>query len=266
MISQIHMAKSGAYVCQKMLIVTSDNIANSLTTGYKAKEVYTENMFPLVLSRSLSEFEEENVPVGQKRKRYFEFGQGVRISSITKDMSQGTIEVTNRSLDVAIRGKGYLQFRLPDGSVKYSRAGNLFMDRDGNVVNANGHSLEPAIRIPKEQIEIILNPEGKVFVQIANQAQPQEVGQIMLATFSNEEGLFDVGQNMYNETASSGPPVLENPGQNVSGFMQQRALEFSNVNVVNELMDMLVINRTFDAIIKAIKTADQMLKDGSDIK
>jgi flagellar basal-body rod protein FlgG len=266
MLSQIHMAKSATFAFQKRLIMISDNVANAQTVGHKAKVMQFENMFPLVLSRSISEFEDANVPINQRPKRYMEYGMGVKVSGVTKNMNQGTIEVTNRPLDLAIQGKGYFQFRLPDGTTTYSRAGNLFQDRDGNVVDANGHPLEPSIRIPRSATQIIVNSEGKVFVQVNNEQTPQEVGQILVALFPNEEGLLGIGQNLYRETASSGAPILETPGRNVAGTVRQRALEFSNVNIIEELLAMLQVQRSFDVAIRAIKAADQMLKDGSDIK
>jgi len=266
MISQLFMAKSATTAFQKKLIMLADNVANSQTVGFKGSRVEFENMFPLVLGRSFSEFEDANVPIGQRRRKYFEYGQGVHIAETNRDMSQGTIQVTNRPLDIAITGKGFLQFRMPDGTLAFARAGNLSQDNSGQIVDANGHPLEPSIRIPREATEIIINQEGKVFVQINNEPTPQEIGQIQLALFPNEEGLLGIGQNLYQETASSGAAILETPGNNAAGSIRQRSLEFSNVNVIEEMLQMVMLQRSFDVAMKAIKASDQMLKDGADLK
>lgn len=265
MISQLHMAKSALFAFQRKMQMTADNIANAQTVGFKGREMQMESMFPLVFEVTISEFEDVNVSPTQKKRKYVEYGQGVRIADITKNMGQGTISITNRPLDLAIEGEGFLQFRLPDGQLAYTRAGNLHQDNEGNIVNANGHPLEPALRIPRNTTEIIINEEGRVFVQVNNEPIPREIGQMLLAIFPNEEGLRDIGQTMFTETAASGEAIFERPGRNVAGTIRQRALEFSNVNVIEELMDMLLIQRSFETVIKAIKSADDMLKSGSDI-
>ena len=266
MISQLHMAKSATFAFQKKMQVLADNISNAQTVAFKSKSMNMENMFPIVLARTITEFEDVDVPTGMRRKKFMEYGRGVRISEITKDMSQGTIEVTNNPLHIAVQGRGFFQVRLPDGRVGYTRAGNFHQDLEGNVVTPNGHPLEPPMRIPRSTTEIIINNEGRVFVQVNNEVQPREVGQMFVAVFPNEEGIMSIGQNLYVETAASGQPNLETPGKNAAGTVRQRALEFSNVNVIQQLLDMLMVQRTFDVTLKAIKSADQMLKDGTDIK
>lgn len=266
MIAQLHMAKSAMSAFQRKMQVIVNNISNAQTVGYKKRMAEMESLFPLVFESVLVE-SEEAVPGNPRssRKRYAEFGQGVRIAEIRKDMSRGSIEVTNQPLDIAIDGPGMLQFRLPDGQIAYGRAGNLHLDADGNVVNPNGHPLEPSLRLPREYNEIIINEEGRVYVQTPNNPTPQEVGQILLATFPNEAGLRDMGQNLYEQTASSGSPTFEIPGQNLAGSIRQRALEFSNVNVIEEMMAMVLCQRAFDVTIKAINSGDQMLKSGNDL-
>jgi flagellar basal-body rod protein FlgG len=265
MLSQLFMAKSAFYSYERKMQVVANNIANAQTVGYKKRRVEMESLFPLVLERAYSEFEDQVSGTGHKRKKYIEYGQGVRIVDITKDFNTGTIEVTNQPLDFAIEGSGLFQFRLPDGTLAYGRAGNLHMDAQGNVLNPNGHPLEPSIRIPRNMTEIIVNEEGRVFVRVNNQVQPQEVGQIMLAKFQNMAGLKDIGQNLYHETAASGTPELVVPGRDGVGGVKQRALEFSNVNIIEEMMNMLMTQRTFELVVKTISAADAMLKVASDI-
>ena len=265
MISQLFMAKSAYFSFERKMQLISNNIANSQTIGFKKKRMEMESIFPLVLERAYSEFDEVAPGAGRKRKKYMEYGQGVRIVDIRKDFTTGTIELTNQQLDVAIQGDGFFQFTMPDGTVTYSRAGNLHMDAEGNVLNPNGHPLEPALTIPPNTLEIIINEEGEVFARTAASNQPTEVGQLFLARFTNPNGLKDIGQNLYQSTASSGDPELEVPGQNGSGNVQQRALEFSNVNIIEEMMQMLLCQRTFELVHATIKGADAMLKQASDL-
>jgi len=266
MLSQLFMAKSGFYSYERKMQVIANNIMNAQTVGYKKKRLEVESLFPLVLERAYSEFDEVSSGSGKKRKKYIEYGQGIRIVEISKDFSTGTIEMTNQPLDLAIQGRGFIQFQLPDGTYGYSRAGNLHMDAQGNVLNPNGHPIEPAINIPSNTLEVIINEEGQVYAQTANSTVPTEIGQIYLVDFPNPGGLKDVGQNLYKETAASGPAELGIPGQNAIGTIKQRALEFSNVNIVEEMMDMLLCTRTFELISKTISSADSMLKIATDLK
>ena len=224
-----------------------------------------ESIFPLVLERAYSEFDEIAPGAGRKRKKYLEYGQGVRIVDVTKDFSTGTIEVTNQQLDVAIEGRGFLQFTLPDGTMGYSRAGNLHMDSEGNLLNPNGHPLEPQITVPSNTTEVIINEEGEIFAQTPSSSEPTEIGQIYVSRFPNPGGLKDIGQNLFKATASSGDPSMAIPGEDGVGKIKQRALEFSNVNIIEEMMNMLLCQRTFELVNSTIKAADQMLKESSNI-
>lgn len=259
------MGKSAMFAFQRKLQVIANNISNSQTVAFKKRRVELESMFPQVLESVLTESDETTGTGSSRRKKYADYGTGVRVADVSKNFEKGTLEVTNQPLDFAIEGTGLFQFRLADGTLAYSRAGNLHLDNEGNVVNQNGQPLEPAIRIPRNATEIIVNEEGRVFVQVNNQTQPQEVGQLVLANFQNIEGVRDVGQNMYLETAASGAPILETPGQNGVGTIKQRQLEFSNVNVIEEMMDMIVTQRSFELIVKSIQAGEAMLKASSDL-
>lgn len=266
MISQLFMAKSAYFSYERKMQVIANNIANAQTVGFKRRRVEMESIFPLVLERAYTEFDEE-APGGRgvKRKKYMEYGQGVRIVDIRKDFSTGSIEITNQPLDLAIEGRGMLQFRLPDGTLAYSRAGNLHMDPEGNILNTSGHPLEPGIQVPRNVTDLIINEEGRVFVQVEENTELQEVGQVLLANFPNPEGLRDMGQNLFAETAASGEPTQAIPGEDGIGEVKQRALEFSNVNIIEEMMQMLLCQRTFELVVKTIQASDSMLKIASDI-
>jgi len=266
MLSQLHMAKSALYSFQRKMQVITNNISNAQTPGYKERRVEMESLFPLIFERAVSEFEDDSTQSRTKRKKYIEFGQGVRFVGITKNFRTGTIEVTNRELDMAIEGNGFFQVRMPDGAVAFSRAGNFHVDSQGNLLSPNGHPVEPPIRIPLEAREVIVNQEGRVFALLDDDTRQQEIGQIVVSKFMNPEGLKDIGQNLLLETESSGQSEIVVPGQNGAGSIRQRALEFSNVDIVAEMMEMLMCQRSFETIIKAMKASDDMLKVASDIK
>jgi flagellar basal-body rod protein FlgG len=266
MIPQLHMAKTATFALEKQMQMIADNVANVGTVGHKTQAMHFENMFPVIFERVIAEFDEEGSGRGKARKTYNELGQGVRISEVVKKMTQGSIEITNQPLDLAIQGKGMFQFRLPDGTVAYGRAGNLHQDKDGNLLSPSGYPLEPPIRIPQNTSNIVINEQGRVFAQVGEDQNPREVGQITLAIFQNDEGLRSIGQNLYKETEASGQPTFEEPGNEAAGSLKQRALEFSNVNVVEELMQMMVVQRSFDLAVKAIKASDKLLQVGGDLK
>lgn len=265
MINQIFMGKSAMFAFQRKLQIVANNIANAQTVGFKKSRPEMESMFPLVMEGVLSE-SDESTPGTQRRKKYAEYGSGVRITEVSKDFEKGTLEVTNQPLDLAVDGTyGLFQVRMPDGSIAYTRAGNFHLDSQGSIVDPNGHPLEPAIQIPKGTTDIVINEEGNVYVQVNGATTPQEIGQLALATFQNQGGLREVGQNLYVETAASGSPSLETPGQNGAGAVRQRSLEFSNVNVIEEMMNMILTQRSFELIVKSIQTGEAMLKAASDL-
>ena len=265
MIHQMFVAKSGMYAYQRSMQLITNNIANAQTLGFKRSRVEMESLFPLVLERTLTEFEEANVPVAEKRRKYITYGQGVRIAEVSKDFQQGTIEITNQPLDLAIEGQGFLQFRLPDGSVGYSRAGNLHQDAEGTILNPNGHPLEPGMKIPKNTTEISVDEEGRVLVRVNNEPEPRDIGQLMLAGFTNPKGLKEIGQNMYAETAASGTAQQQAPDKDSMGKIRQRSLEFSNVNIIEELVGMILCQRGFELITKSLQSGDKMMTVASEI-
>jgi flagellar basal-body rod protein FlgG len=265
MITQLHVAKTTLYAFQRKLQVITNNISNAQTVGYKEQRVELETLFPLAFERAITEFDETGA-MGKRRRKIMEFGTGVRISSISRNFNSGTIEITNQPLDLAVAGgPGLFQFRLPDGTFAFSRAGNLHQDAEGNVVSASGYPLEPALKLPRNTTQIIINEEGRVFVQVNNESTPSEIGQIMLASFQNPAGLKESGQNLLVETTASGEPNYETPGKNGVGKIQQRALEFSNVNIVEQMMNMVMVQRIFDVAVKAINAIDTILKKGGGI-
>jgi flagellar basal-body rod protein FlgG len=187
-------------------------------------------------------------------------GTGVRVVGNEKLFTQGNIEQTGNSLDLAIQGRGFLQVTQPDGTIAYTRDGSLHMDQNGQVVTANGYAVDPAITIPANAQSITIGSDGTVSITLPGQAAPQQVGTVQLADFINPAGLQPNGDNLYLETASSGSPQIGQPGLNGLGTLSQGALESSNVNVVEQMVDMIETQRTYEMNSKAISAADQMLQ------
>ena len=187
-------------------------------------------------------------------------GTGVRTVATQKLHTQGNIVQTNNSLDVAISGRGFLQVLLPDGTLAYTRDGAFMTDATGQLVTASGNLIQPAITIPEDAQSITIGSDGTVSVQISGQAAPTQLGNIQLADFVNPTGLQPIGNNLFLETASSGAPTTGNPGVNGLGTLVQGSLETSNVNVVEELVNMIETQRAYEMNSKAISTTDRMLQ------
>ncbi len=265
MLGQIHMLKSGTSQTQRQMQIVIDNIANVSSPGFKRHRVEMESLFPNALASVLAEFQDPKVSLDKKRRFYLEFGQAVRMSEVEAEMKQGSFEFTNRRLDVAIEGKGFFQFRMPDGSLSYARAGNLNMDSEGNLTDTHGHPLEPAIQIPKNVTDISITQDGKVKAHFQDQPIPREVGEIQLAVFGNVKQLKSIGQNLYVQTDSSGEASIRSAGTPEAGVIRQGALELSNVNLVEEMMSMLMTQRTFEINVAGINSVSEMVKYSLDI-
>jgi flagellar basal-body rod protein FlgG len=186
-------------------------------------------------------------------------GLGARVSASTRNFSQGNLQQTGNNLDMAIKGQGFFQIQLPDGSTAYTRDGSFQLDAAGQIVTANGHVLQPGITIPANAQSVTVAADGTVNVTLPTQAAPQSVGQLQLATFINPGGLDPRGQNLYAETAASGTPTSGAPGADGRGGLMQGYVEGSNVNVVEELVSMIATQRAYELNSKAIQTTDQML-------
>jgi len=187
-------------------------------------------------------------------------GTGVRVVGSEKLFTQGNLQQTGNSLDLAIQGRGFLQVTQPDGTVAYTRDGSLHLDQNGQIVTASGYQLDPAIVIPQNAQSVTIGTDGTVSATLSGQAAPQQIGTIQLADFINPAGLQPSGDNLYLETASSGAPQIGQPGLNGLGTVAQGSLESSNVNVVEQMVDMIETQRTYEMNSKAISAADSMLQ------
>lgn len=259
MFRQFHVAATGMDAMEKDLVTITNNVSNVKTTGFKKSRVELETLFPQVLEEAVKDVETgtEKGPV--------EMGSGVKVVATPKDFSQGTVEVTNNPLDLAIQGDGLFRFRLPDGTVAYSRAGSLHKNSDGNLVDMSGNPLEPQINIPDTATSVLITTAGQVFVQENNQNAQTQIGQIEVVKFVNASALKSIGSNMYVETAASGQAIQGLPEEQGFGQVAQYSLESSNVDIVQEMMRMVITQRSFDVISKAIQSGEQMLNSAIEI-
>ena len=249
------IAKTGLEAQQTRMSVVSNNLANVSTTGFKRDRANFEDLFYQTVRQPGAQSSEDTVlPSGLMR------GSGVRVVSTEKLHTQGGITQTGNSLDVAIEGRGFFQILRPDGTIGYTRDGSFQLDGQGQMVNSNGFLLQPGINIPPNALSITIGLDGTVSVLEPGNEAPTQVGNIQLADFVNPAGLQPMGQNLFMETVASGAPQLGDPGLNGLGTVYQGAVESSNVNVVEEMVNMIETQRAYEINSKAISTADQMLQ------
>jgi flagellar basal-body rod protein FlgG len=255
MIRSLWIAKTGMEGQQTKLDTISNNLANVGTNGFKRGGVVFEDLMYQNLRQTGAASSEQSVlPTG------LQVGLGTRVAATTRNFNQGTLQQTSSDFDLAVKGKGFFQIQMPDGTAGYTRDGSFQVDANGQLVTANGFPLQPAITIPPTAQKVTVAQDGTVSVTSANSATPQAVGQIQLANFINPAGLEPRGQNLFGESASSGSPQAAAPGSNGLGTLHQGALEGSNVNVVEELVSMIATQRAYELNSKAIQTSDQMLQ------
>lgn len=261
MIRALHSAATGMDAQQTYIDVTSNNLANVNTTGFKKVRANFQDLF-YQISRApgLNTTETTESPSG------LQVGLGVRTVSTQKEFSDGSFKFTNNPTDLAIQGDGFFQITQGDGTVAYTRDGNFHMDENGTLVNAAGLPLEPQIQIPAEALFSHVSQDGVVSVQLQGQAEPVQIGQIQTASFINPAGLIASGNNLFQESGSSGPPVVGNPGENGFGSVESGFLEMSNVKVVEEMIGLIAAQRAFEFNSKAVQAADQMLRKVGELR
>ncbi len=248
------IAKTGLDAEQTRMSVIANNLANVNTTGFKRdRAVFEDLMYQNIRQAGASSTEDTSLPSG------LYLGTGVRTVSTQKLHTQGNIVQTNNSFDVAIQGNGFFQITHPDGSIVYTRDGSFGMDANGQLVTQNGYRIEPAITVPANTLSVTIGSDGTVSALVAGNTTPTAIGNITLAHFINPTGLEAIGDNLYRETASSGPAQVDTPGTNGAGTLIQGSLESSNVNVVEELVNMIETQRAYEMNSKAISTTDDML-------
>ena len=251
----MHVAKTGLNAQQVRMQVISNNLANVNTNGFKRDRANFESLLYQIIRSSGAQ-----TSVDTELTSGFSVGTGVNVVNSNKLHSQGSIVSTDNSLDLAIDGGGFFQVLLPDGQIVYTRNGAFSRNDEGVMTTNSGFIIQPEIAIPAEATKINVSADGIVSVQVPGQVEAQEVGQLQLADFQNRRGLQPIGENFYVETVASGPPILENPFAAGFGKLVQGSLEASNVNVVQELVDMIETQRAYEVNSKAITSVDEMLR------
>jgi len=255
MTQALWIAKTGLDAQQTKMAVISNNLANVNTTGFKqGRAVFEDLLYQNIRQSGGQTSQDTELPSG------LNLGTGVRVVATEKLFTQGSIVQTGNALDVAIKGRGFFQILLPDGNLAYSRDGTFQRNAQGEMVTANGYSVQPSITIPDGAQSITIGDDGVISVQLSGQAAPTQVGSLETVDFINPVGLQPIGQNLYIETASSGTAQAGTPGLNGFGALIQGVLEGSNVNVVSELVSMIETQRAYEMNSKAISTSDQMMQ------
>ncbi|MBK1694282.1 flagellar basal-body rod protein FlgG [Chromatium weissei] len=249
------IAKTGLDAQQTRMAVVANNLANVNTNGFKkGRAVFEDLIYQTIRQPGAQATQAVQLPSG------LTIGMGARTVATEKLFTQGGMVQTENALDFTIEGRGFFQVLLPSGELGYTRDGTFQLNVDGEIVMSNGYALQPGLTVPANALSVTVGKDGTVSAQIPGQAAPQTLGQIQLADFVNPAGLQAMGENIYVETAASGTAQASNPGQNGAGTMVQGALETSNVNMAEELVNMIETQRAYEVNSKAIAAADAMLQ------
>ncbi|CAG0938423.1 Flagellar basal-body rod protein FlgG [Gallionellaceae bacterium] len=255
MIRSLWIAKTGLEAEQTHMDVISNNLANVGTTGFKrSRAVFEDLLYQTIRQPGAQSSQQTQIPSG------LQIGTGVRPIAVERIHTQGNLQKTDNNLDVAIQGAGFFQVLMPDGTTAYTRDGSFQKDSQGQVVTSSGFPIQPAMTIPADATSITIARDGVVSVTQAGVTTPVQIGSLQLATFINPAGLQSLGENLYVETGSSGTPNTNVPGTNGAGLLNQAYVETSNVNVVEELVNMIQAQRAYEINSKAVTVSDQMLQ------
>lgn len=256
--SAMHVARTGLEAQDARMRVIANNLANIGTTGFKRDRA---NFATLAYQDARIAGQQSSNETAYATG--LNLGTGVSVQSTTSITTQGTLNATSNALDLALDGDGYFQVQLPGGKLAYTRAGNFTRSAEGTLVTAQGYPVQPAITIPEGASAIAIGPDGTVSATTSGSSAPTELGQITLASFANPAGLQALGDNFLAETAASGPAQVGPAGDNGRGSIRQGMLEGSNVNVVEELVDMIECQRAYEVNSKMISSVDEMLRNAN---
>jgi len=258
----LRTAATGMAAQQLNVEVISNNIANMNTVAFKRQRAEFQDLLYQTLEQPGAQTSDQGtiVPTG------VQVGAGVKAGSVYRISTQGSLTRTDNKLDLAIDGRGYFQVLLPTGDNAYTRAGNFSVNDQGQLVTQDGYLIQPAITIPQNATDVSISKTGQVQVTVPGNPTPSVVGVLQLATFVNEGGLSAQGSNLLKETAASGPPTLDTPGNNGLGVLDQGYTEASNVDPVSEITALIVAQRAYEMNSKVISTADNMLGIANQVK
>jgi flagellar basal-body rod protein FlgG len=254
----LHVARTGLDAQNTRMRVIANNLANVNTTGFKRDRASFETLsYQSITAPGAASSSQNKYAIG------LNLGTGVQMTSTTRIDTQGSLTTTNNSLDMAIEGAGYFQIQTPDGRTAYTRAGDFNLSADGTIVNAEGMPLQPQIQVPDGTTSISIGSDGTVSAQLAGQTEATELGRIETARFINSAGLQSIGGNLLLETGASGAPQVGAAGEQGRGSIRSGALEASNVNVVEELVDMIETQRAYEVNSKMIEATDEMMRNAA---
>lgn len=249
------IAKTGLDAQQTKMSNIANNLANAGTTGYKrSRAIFADLLYQNVRQVGAQSSQDTQLPSGLM------LGTGVRTVATEKLFTQGNLQQTSNQLDMAIQGRGFFEILLPDGSQAYARDGTFQMDDQGQMVTSAGYQLQPSITIPEDALSVTIGVDGTVSVRLPGSSGVNQIGNVQLVDFVNPGGLQPIGDNLYVESSASGSPQSGNPGLNGLGVVMQGYVESSNVNVVEELVNMIETQRAYEMNSRAISTTDQMLQ------
>ncbi|GAB1258129.1 flagellar basal-body rod protein FlgG [Aurantivibrio plasticivorans] len=251
----LYISKTGLAAQDRQLSTISNNLANVSTIGFKRdRATFEDLLYQIKRQPGAQSTADTQLPSG------LQIGSGVRVVSTQKEFAEGNLQVTEQELDIAIIGRGFLQVEMPDGTISYTRNGQLHLNSEGTLVNASGLTISPAISVPDGATGFSIGRDGTVSVRVAGTATPQQIGSLELVDFINPAGLQAIGANQFLETAASGNPQAGTPGQNGLGEFMQGALENSNVDIVEEMVNLITTQRAYELNSKVVTSADQMLQ------
>lgn len=251
----MHIARTGLDAQDTRMRVISNNLANVNTTGFKRDRASFETLaYQVVTAPGSASTSETRYATG------LNLGTGVRVQGTARINTQGSFQTTNNALDLALDGEGYFQVQLPGGQLGYTRAGNFSRSPEGLLVTSEGYQVMPGVTVPEGATSITIGSDGTVSATVPGQTEASQIGQIQIAAFPNAAGLQSIGDNYLIETGASGAVNLGIAGQDGRGQIRQGMLEGSNVNVVEELVDMIETQRAYEVNSKMISASDEMLK------
>lgn len=251
----LYVSKTGLSAQDKQLSTIANNLANASTVGFKRdRAVFEDLLYQIQRQPGAQTTQETQLPSG------LQLGVGARVVGTQKQFTEGSLQVTEQSLDVAVDGRGFLPIQQADGTIAYTRNGQLHLNREGQMVTAEGLLLQPTIAVPNNANTVTIGTDGTVTAKIVGEPEPQAIGNIQLVDFVNPAGLQAIGSNLFVQTGSSGDPIQGTPGENGLGQLKQGMLENSNVNIVEEMVNMITTQRAYEMNSKVVSTADQMLQ------
>ena len=255
MLRSLYIAETGMNAQQTQMDIISNNLANLSTTGFKgSRAVFQDLIYQTISQPGAQSTQQTQIPSGMQ------VGTGVQLIATERLQTQGNLTQTGNTLDLAIQGAGFFQVLMPDGTTSYTRDGSFQQNNQGQVVTASGYPVQPAITIPSNATSVTVGTDGTVTATTSGSTTPVTIGTLQLAMFINPTGLQSQGNNLYQQTASSGTPTVTTPGTNASGTLNQGYVEASNVNVVEELVNMIQTQRAYEINSKAITASNEMLQ------